>query len=64
MDECIEWQVNYGYQKFHEILIKIQNKHQKLPFSLHSIDDQNTILIQISHIAKSICVILHYVKFE
>ena len=27
IDECIEWQVNYGYQKFHEILIKIQNKH-------------------------------------
>ena len=28
-DECIEWQVNYGYQKFHEILIKIQIKQQK-----------------------------------
>ena len=52
-DECIEWQVNYGYQRFHEILIKIQNKHQKLPFSLHSIHDQNTIFIEISHIAKS-----------
>ena len=23
-DECIEWQVTYGYQKFHEFLIKIQ----------------------------------------
>ena len=23
LDECIEWQVNYGYQKFHKFLIKI-----------------------------------------
>ena len=23
-DECIEWQVNYGYQKCHEFLIQIQ----------------------------------------
>ena len=23
LDECIEWQVKYGYQKFHEILINI-----------------------------------------
>ena len=53
MDECIEWQVNYGYQKCHEFLIQIQNKHQHLPFSLSSIHDQNTIFIQISHIAKS-----------
>ena len=52
MDECIEWQVNYGYQKFHKLLIKIQKKHLKLPFSLSSIHDQNTIFIQISHIAK------------
>ena len=28
-DECIEWQVNYGYQKFHEFLIKIQKNNQK-----------------------------------
>ena len=53
-DECIEWQVNYGYQKCHEFLFQIQNKHQNLPFSLSSIHDQNTIFIQISHIAKSI----------
>ena len=52
-DECIEWQVNYGYQKCHEFLIQIHNKHQNLPFSLSSIHDQNTIFIQISHIAKS-----------
>ena len=53
MDECSEWQVKYGYQKFHEFLIKIQKTHQKLPFSLSSIHDQNIIFIQISHIAKS-----------
>ena len=53
MDECIEWQVNYGYQKCHEFLIRIQNKHQNLTISLSSIHDQNTIFIQISHIAKS-----------
>ena len=52
-DECKEWQVNYGYQKCHEFLIQIQNKHQNLPFSLSSIHDQNTIFIQISHIGKS-----------
>ena len=23
-DECIEWQINYGYQKFHKFIIKIQ----------------------------------------
>ena len=53
VDGCIEWQVNYGYQKFHEFIIKIQKTHQKMPFSLSSIHDQNTIFIQISHIAKS-----------
>ena len=52
MDECIEWQVNYGYQKCHEFLIKIKIKHQNLPVSLSSIHNQNTIFIQISHIAK------------
>ena len=26
LDECIEWQVNYGYQTFHEFIIKIQKK--------------------------------------
>ena len=52
-DECIEWQVNYGCQKFYIYLVKIQIKHLKLPFSLSSIHDQNTIFIQISHIAKS-----------
>ena len=46
----VEWQVNYGFQKFHEILIKIQKKQQKLPLSLTSIHDQNTIFIKISHI--------------
>ena len=53
IDECIEWQVNYGCQKFYIYLVKIQIKHLKLPFSLSSIHDQNTIFIQISHIAKS-----------
>ena len=52
-DECIEWQVNYGYQKCHEFLIQIQNKHLKLTISLSSIPDQKAIVIPISHIAKS-----------
>ena len=52
-DECIEWQVNYGYQKFCKFLIKILKKHAKLPICLSSIHDQNKIFIQISHIAKS-----------
>ena len=26
LDECIEWQVNYGYQKFCKFLIKILKK--------------------------------------
>ena len=43
MDECIEWLVNYGCQKFYIYLVKIQIKHLKLPFSLSSIHDQNTI---------------------
>ena len=52
VDECIEWQVDYGYQKFCKCLDKIFKKHLKLPISLSSIHDQNTIFIQISHIAK------------
>ena len=52
-EECIEWQVNYGYQKFRKFLIKLQKKHLKLPLSPSSIPDQNTIFIPISHIAKS-----------
>ena len=52
-DECIEWQVNFGYQKFCKFLIEILKKHVKLPICLSSIHDQNTIFIQISHIAKS-----------
>ena len=52
-DECIEWQVNYGYQKCHEFLIQIQNKHLKLTISLSSIPDQKAIFIPISHVAKS-----------
>ena len=52
-DECIEWQVNYGYQKFHEFLIRIQKKPPETPILISSIHDQNTIFIQISHIAKS-----------
>ena len=31
------------YQRFHEILIRLQKKQQKLPFSLPSIHDQNNI---------------------
>ena len=53
LDECIEWQVNYGYQKCHVFLIQIQNKYLKLTISLSSIPDQKAIFIQISHIAKS-----------
>ena len=47
VDECIEWQVNYGYQKFHTFLIEIQKTHLKLPFTVSSIPDQKTIFIQI-----------------
>ena len=47
VDECIEWQVNYGYQKFHTFLIKIQKTHLELPFTVSSIADQKTIFIQI-----------------
>ena len=52
-DECIEWQVNYGYQKFHAFLIKIQNKTRETAISLFSIHDQKTIFIQISHILQN-----------
>ena len=30
VDECIEWQVNFGYQKFHKFLIKIERNHLNL----------------------------------
>ena len=52
-DECVEWQVNYGYQKFCKLLIKIQKKHLKLTIFLSSIPDQKSIFIPISHIATS-----------
>ena len=56
-DGCIEWQVNYGYQKCHKFLIQIPKKHQ------------NTIFIQISHIAKShasqtTCILMAYLKIR
>ena len=51
-DECIEWQVNYGYQKFHEFLTKLQRKQPETATAT-SIHDQNTIFNQISHIAKA-----------
>ena len=36
-DECIEWQVNYGCQKFNIYLVKIQKEKQLKPlFSLSS----------------------------
>ena len=40
LDECIEWQVNYGYQKFEKFLIKIhKNTPETANFSLFIMND-------------------------
>ena len=35
VDGCIEWQVNFGYQKFHKFLIKLQKKPETAIFQYH-----------------------------